>query len=467
MNITYLIGNGFDVNLGLKTRYVDFYKYYVNRDNPDAPDAVKRFKSEINDFIKAETKKQDEATIDWRDLEVALGKWTPNLKAEEVETLYLDIIDSLRDYLISEFKYCDASAFSSQEFLRFLLDPLTGNFSRVQKENIKSFWNGFSSPDIINVINFNYTHTIERLVSYKGPGRPIGDSIIGHKTILQNIFHIHQTLDDEEILVGLNDASQLANKDFHGDSHICNLLLKPKTNALLGTGIDHDCEEIISHTNLFVLFGTSAGITDRKWWWHICNRLQENSARMIYFVHSPEEKRHLRLRHDVMSREAIRQFIKSTGIKEETFLEPILSKSFVCFTPGMFNLVPNYNGIILEKKTYEVGNSNVEITLIDKGLKYVTLSIDAPDEKTGVQAEHEWIKEIFPDYQWQMQSLAHYEVDGKQVPFDRIRISSEDCIKDIYFDISSFFGKGDDFNLVSIPKERKNSSLKEMVRKSY
>jgi len=109
----------------------------------------------------------------------------------------------------------------------------------------------------------------------------------------------------------------------------------------------------------------------------------------------------------------------------------------------------------------------VEITLIDKGLKYVTLAIDAPDEKTGVRAEHEWVKEIFPDYQWQMQSLAHYEVDGKQVPFDKIRISSEDCIKDIYFDISSFFGKGDDFNLVSIPKERKNSSLKEMVRKSY
>lgn len=467
MNITYLIGNGFDVNLGLRTRYVDFYKYYVNQDNPDALDAVKRFKSEINDFIKEETKKQDEATIDWRDLEVALGKWTPNLKAEEVEPLYLDIIDSLRDYLISEFKYFDASAFSSQEFLRFLLDPLTGNFSRVQKENIKSFWNGFSSPDIINVINFNYTHTIECLLSYKGQGQSIGDSIIGHKTILQNIFHIHQSLDDEEILVGLNDVSQLTNKDFHGDSHICNLLLKPKTNALLGTGIDHDCEEIISHTNLFVLFGTSAGITDRKWWWHICNRLQENSARMIYFVHSPEEKRHLRLRHDVMSREAIRQFIKSTGIKEETFLEPILSKSFVCFTPGMFNLHPNYNGIIPEKKTYEVGNTNVEITLIDKGLKYVTLAIDAPDEKTGVRAEHEWVKEIFPDYQWQMQSLAHYEVDGKQVPFDKIRISSEDCIKDIYFDISSFFGKGDDFNLVSIPKERKNSSLKEMVRKSY
>lgn len=29
MNITFLIGNGFDINLGLKTRYVDFYDFYL------------------------------------------------------------------------------------------------------------------------------------------------------------------------------------------------------------------------------------------------------------------------------------------------------------------------------------------------------------------------------------------------------------------------------------------------------
>ena len=28
MNILYLIGNGFDLSLGMKTRYEDFYEYY-------------------------------------------------------------------------------------------------------------------------------------------------------------------------------------------------------------------------------------------------------------------------------------------------------------------------------------------------------------------------------------------------------------------------------------------------------
>ena len=35
MNIVYLIGNGFDINLGLNTRYCDFYKYYLESQQSD------------------------------------------------------------------------------------------------------------------------------------------------------------------------------------------------------------------------------------------------------------------------------------------------------------------------------------------------------------------------------------------------------------------------------------------------
>ena len=31
MNITFLIGNGFDLNLGLATAYSDFVKYYTQK----------------------------------------------------------------------------------------------------------------------------------------------------------------------------------------------------------------------------------------------------------------------------------------------------------------------------------------------------------------------------------------------------------------------------------------------------
>ncbi len=31
MNTLFFIGNGFDINLGLPTRYRDFYRYYIGR----------------------------------------------------------------------------------------------------------------------------------------------------------------------------------------------------------------------------------------------------------------------------------------------------------------------------------------------------------------------------------------------------------------------------------------------------
>ena len=51
MNITFLIGNGFDLNLGLKTTYSDFLKEYTSV--IDEKDPLKSFKKYIlKDFDK-------------------------------------------------------------------------------------------------------------------------------------------------------------------------------------------------------------------------------------------------------------------------------------------------------------------------------------------------------------------------------------------------------------------------------
>ena len=45
MEIAYLIGNGFDLNLGLKTRYDDFYDYYIDNHTTSIKSVLK-FKGE-------------------------------------------------------------------------------------------------------------------------------------------------------------------------------------------------------------------------------------------------------------------------------------------------------------------------------------------------------------------------------------------------------------------------------------
>ena len=89
MNILFMIGNGFDKNLGLNTSYIDFYEYYVKL--PSSNEVVKVFKDDL--------KKNN--YVDWSDLELALGEYSSNFKKEEDYILLInDIIMNLKEYLI-------------------------------------------------------------------------------------------------------------------------------------------------------------------------------------------------------------------------------------------------------------------------------------------------------------------------------------------------------------------------------
>ena len=68
MNITFLIGNGFDLNLKLNTRYSDFYEYYI--------------KNDPKDLLSRSIKNNYEM---WSDLEVDLGEFLKNIDESQIE----------------------------------------------------------------------------------------------------------------------------------------------------------------------------------------------------------------------------------------------------------------------------------------------------------------------------------------------------------------------------------------------
>ena len=174
--------------------------------------------------------------------------------------------------------------------------------------------------------------------------------------------------------------------------------------------------------------------------------------------------RHIGIRYDVMSEEALRSFVQSAGIKDASIFETISSKSYVCFKSKLFKLNISYDDRFPTEKTYQIGRTEVVVSLQDKGVKYVSLTIDAPDEKAGVLAEHRWINEFFPGAIDLMQVLSYYNLDGKEVPFDTIMISYNGKKKNIYFDISSFYGKNDKYDIASIPIERRKTAFIEEIR---
>ena len=87
MNITYLVGNGFDLNLGLETRYADFITVYKNQVLSDKN--LENFRWSVASNLAL-----------WSNAELAFGKCTKDFaNASDFCDCHADFCTELASYL--------------------------------------------------------------------------------------------------------------------------------------------------------------------------------------------------------------------------------------------------------------------------------------------------------------------------------------------------------------------------------
>lgn len=272
MNVTLILGNGFDLNMGLPTAYSDFYKYYMRVDSPKTTSLIKQ---EIND--KPQT---------WADLEKSLGEISKEYLQDS--EAYIEAFENVRDeltrYLVEVDKYeipnLDKWATC---FLRDILD-IDRYLDNKPKQEYRQFLLGVHAPTDINltVVNFNYTSTIEKLIAIlKELAMP------SKKITLHEIIHVHQDL-NTGILMGVNDVSQISNEAYGKMFDIRARMVKPFINEMFAAGNDQMTHDAIAGADVFVLFGTSFGETDEMWWDYLRNATYTNNVRIIYAPYESE-----------------------------------------------------------------------------------------------------------------------------------------------------------------------------------
>lgn len=194
MNITFLIGNGFDINLGLNTRYSDFYPYFVE-------------KSKETNMIRKWLKKDELA---WADLEEQLGKKLENVKEHEKDEFYEDKAELdglLLEYLGQEQKKVSIQNNEkeiSTEFARSL-KSFDSNLAEEGKESIQSTCDTYKREELkYCFICFNYTDTLDQIIKItRKLNSPIATRLYGLDTYINSlgsVLHIHGTLNEEMIL---------------------------------------------------------------------------------------------------------------------------------------------------------------------------------------------------------------------------------------------------------------------------
>ena len=330
MNLLYLIGNGFDVNLKIRTDYQSFYDYYIAQESAD--DAVK--------LVKEDLKKNRYAQ--WSDLELGLGKFTSQLKdINELRTIYYDINTLLKFYLTETYNKRIAELDKqdlTDSLINYLIHPDKVFNARAQK-SIKNFFSTYAnSNDVVDIITFNYTNTIEHLLKLKtNPSSLIlGKNIKSLPVKFGNVYHIHGKLSDNDLILGVNDISQIANEDFRSMEMASYLMVKPSITEERGDLLDDNCDRLITHANLIALFGLSIGETDNKWWDIISRRMRaEVHCIVLYYAYDNNNYTH---DADIFHHqsELKNMILSKLGLKD---IAGMANRVFVAYKSGMFDLI--------------------------------------------------------------------------------------------------------------------------------
>lgn len=284
MKITVLLGNGFDVSLGIKSSYGDFYKWYYAK--PSDIKHIQNFRNAIKEDMLSDIP-DDEKT--WADFELGLGKYTENFTKETVDQ-FIECLDdaqaNIRQYLLEQESSFDITQCTDTSMVAFQksLWNFYEEISDLEKGPMRGSINAVPNEDReISFITFNYTNTLERILKVVPEGSLSTwkhiSSVYGYK-LNRNVLHVHGTTDRFPVL-GVNDESQIANKELLNTAQFKEMLVKAENVRALGMLWHNQAEEQISNSRVVCILGMSLGATDAKWWRKLVQWLKADGNRHV------------------------------------------------------------------------------------------------------------------------------------------------------------------------------------------
>lgn len=315
MNILYVLGNGFDIAQGLKTKYRDFYPYYISH-NSSHSEIIKSMCNEINENI-----------CSWSDMEVAFGKYTANIPKENIEEVFYNISDSLREYLINEQKRFDLTQMKLSKIEHNLMHPYMPLYSRDYSE-IQGQMDCERKSHTIDIVTFNYTDVLDRIFPEKDK-QLLNSSQVPY--YFGSLYHLHGGLNDT-IILGVDNVSQVSNKDYADDLVIGDFLIKPQSNENTRSLSAYKGKQLISTADIIVIYGCSIGITDAYWWKLIGESLMKNDSLRIILIGFDENpigvNRKQKIGNKIRTLKSL--FFNRASIPEE-LIKKVESRVYACF----------------------------------------------------------------------------------------------------------------------------------------
>lgn len=288
MKITYFIGNGFDIGLGMQTGYKDFYPYFMDMASDDNM-IKKQIQMDSSDW---------ESYQKWADLEMGLGKFTNYVSIEQVDKFLDDKVEL--DKLLVQYLKQESSKHKFEEAIinNMLVDSIQ-TLRKWEVENelrlVDSVHTQFKNNQVTyDVISFNYTDCMnnffeigKKTMNSFTISSPSDGSIYAYR--LGDVFHVHGKLHDAEMILGVNDETQIANSQIRDHEEIKRYMIKSELNEIIGQNKVRKARGIINESKIICLYGMSLGDTDKMWWEYLGDWLKNSGQRLlIIFDYAPD-----------------------------------------------------------------------------------------------------------------------------------------------------------------------------------
>lgn len=261
MNITFLIGNGLDVGLGMKSRFKDFFPIYKEK-SAKKPKKIRQLSEEIDADYET-----------WADFETALGEYTMKFNAETKQD-FLDQVKDFQNEFIEHLQIQEEGLdYNKQDLAGFMINALmeyysSENLPPESNKRVKSIHDLYNYDEhTYNFVNFNYTYSLEKCLNTI-PQKIVCKRKYGNGERVDRIgeiVHVHGRRDLYP-LIGVNDVSQIANEELAKDATFIRRIVKPTLNRSIHQENDENATTLINQSQIICVYGMSLGKTDKKWW---------------------------------------------------------------------------------------------------------------------------------------------------------------------------------------------------------
>lgn len=219
LNVTVLVGNGFDLSAGMKTGTAEFMQFFADKHKSDEGPVGRLAKRILKDDPR-----------NWADFEKRLGEYTQVIEETEdnpagaaldckgaIDTALIDFID-------------EADSETTDEFVKANANSVIGSLAH---------WFG---------------------------------------TLQQR--EVHSSLGRGPIC-GVNDASQIVSNKLASNKDIATTYIKSEIQKLFGSNVESDAMGALIRMDILIIYGLSLGESDAQWWSAITSLLKQNTALFV------------------------------------------------------------------------------------------------------------------------------------------------------------------------------------------